>query len=62
MEKVAGSPRPLKVCMRNIESAQLAIKHGKILRQFDTEGYSFDLRRVFSLPTNLRRKESHEAF
>ena len=29
-KKEAGPPRPLKVCMRNIESAHLVIKHGKL--------------------------------
>ena len=36
--------------MRNIRSALLAITHGKLLWQFDTEGYSFDLKRVFISP------------
>ena len=49
-KKEARSPRPLKVCMRNIRSALLATKHGKLLWQFDTEGYSFDLKRVFISP------------
>lgn len=52
-KKEAGSPRPLKVCMRNVETAQLAIKHGKLLRQFpvnENEGYSVDFRRVFISP------------
>ena len=49
-KKEAGPPRPLKVSMRNIESAQLVIKNGKLLRQCDAEGYSFDLKRVFISP------------
>ena len=60
-KKEAGAPRPLKVCMKNVESAQSVIKHGKLLRQLhkgETNGYSVNFKRYSFLPTYLERKET----
>ena len=62
-KKEAGALRPLKLHMKNVESAKIAIKHGKHLRQLqegETNGYCVNFKRVFISPDLSREERSSQ--